>query len=82
MKQLSVVKGSSFLDSTAISARVYAIVLLAERSALSMKETLAVWAGRVHGRKDLARLTVRQLEDIGLEPFQAQAEINKPFWKK
>ena len=82
MKQLSVVKGSSFLDSSAISARVYAIVLFAERSASTMKGIVAEWQKRSKGRNDLARMNSRMLQDIGLERAEVQREISKPFWKK
>lgn len=82
MKQLSVVKGSSFLDSSAISARVYAIVLFAEHSASTMKGIVAEWSRRAKGRNDLARMNSHMLRDIGLEPYQVMAEIRKPFWKK
>lgn len=82
MKQLSVVKGYTFLDSTAISARVYAIVQFAENAASFVKTTVSTWSTRAQGRNDLARMNSRMLKDIGLEPFQVQAEINKPFWKK
>jgi uncharacterized protein YjiS (DUF1127 family) len=46
------------------------------------KAIVSEWSARVEGRRALARLSTRMLADIGLEPFQAQAEINKPFWKK
>jgi len=82
MKQLSVVKGSSFLDSTAISARVYAIVQLAERSASTIKAVVSEWQKRSTGRDQLARMNSRMLQDIGLTHAEVQAEINKPFWKK
>lgn len=82
MKQLSVVKGSSFLDSSAISARVYAIVQLTERSASTMKGIVAEWSRRAKSRNDLARMNSHMLQDIGLERAEVQREINKPFWKK
>ena len=81
MKHLSVL-GASFLDGAVISERVYALIQFAENAMSSVKRIMVEWSSRVNGRKDLARLTVRQLTDIGLEPYQVQAEINKPFWKK
>jgi len=82
MKQLSVVKGSSFLDSTAISARVYAIVQMVERSASNMQAVVSEWQKRSKGRNELARMNSRLLQDIGLTRAEVQTEINKPFWKK
>jgi len=82
MKQLNVVKGSSFLDSAVVSERVYDIVQLGEKVYLSAKSVVSEWYTRSVTRSDLARLSPRMLRDIGLEPFEAQVEINKPFWRK
>lgn len=82
MKHLETIIGSSFLDGNAISARVYSIVQTVEGAMSSMKATVVEWNKRNQGRKDLARMDARMLRDIGLEPYQVQAEVNKPFWKK
>ena len=39
------------------------------------------WANRSRQRKQLARLDVRLLADIGITSEQAKVEIAKPFWK-
>ena len=82
MKHLVAVIGSSFLDGRVISERVYSVVQSVDGAMSKAKSIVSEWSARTSGRRDLARLTLRQLQDIGLEPFQAQAEINKPFWKK
>ncbi len=39
------------------------------------------WASRSRQRKQLARLDMRMLADIGITAKQAQVEMAKPFWK-
>jgi uncharacterized protein YjiS (DUF1127 family) len=39
------------------------------------------WSGRSRGRRELARMSGRSLQDIGLSPYDAYIEINKPFWR-
>jgi uncharacterized protein YjiS (DUF1127 family) len=82
MKHLVAVIGNSFLDGRVISERVYSVVQSVDGAMSKAKAIVFEWSARVEGRKDLARLSPRILQDIGLEPFQVQAEINKPFWKK
>ena len=76
------VKGFPFLDSAVVSERVYDMVQFVEGAMSSVKGTINEWVVRSQGRKDLARLSPRMWRDIGLEPFEVYAEINKPFWKK
>lgn len=42
---------------------------------------LAVWRARHRERRQLATLGLRELRDIGLAPYDVQAEIRKPFWR-
>lgn len=44
--------------------------------------TLRKWHQRKNGRLELARLDQRMLRDIGLTRFDADYEINKPFWRE
>lgn len=81
MKHLSVL-GASFLDGSVISERVYAIVQFAEKTASTVKATVAEWSRRTKSRNDLARMNSRMLQDIGLDRAEVQMEISKPFWKK
>ena len=39
------------------------------------------WSCRSRGRRELARMSDRSLQDIGLTPYDAYVEINKPFWR-
>ncbi len=39
------------------------------------------WLTRMKQRRHLARLSDEMLKDIGVSRSDADAEINKPFWK-
>lgn len=39
------------------------------------------WLARMKQRRHLARLSDAMLKDIGISRSDADAEINKPFWK-
>jgi uncharacterized protein YjiS (DUF1127 family) len=43
---------------------------------------LREWHRRKNSRLELARLDERMLRDIGLTRFDAEYEINKPFWRE
>ena len=47
-----------------------------------MRAALRKWRHRYNGRLELARLDERMLPDIGLTRFDAEYEINKPFWRE
>ena len=47
-----------------------------------VREALREWRRRANGRLELARLDDRMLRDIGLTRFDAEYEINKPFWRE
>jgi uncharacterized protein YjiS (DUF1127 family) len=47
-----------------------------------MRAALREWRRRRKGRLELARLDERMLRDIGLTRFDAEYEINKPFWRE
>jgi uncharacterized protein YjiS (DUF1127 family) len=42
---------------------------------------LALWWHRARGRRALARLSDRQLADIGISRVDARREAAKPFWR-
>ena len=42
---------------------------------------LRLWQSRYRARQELARLSLRDLHDIGLTPAQAGFEAEKPFWR-
>ena len=41
---------------------------------------LVTWMQVARERRALARLSDRQLADIGLDPVSARAEASRPFW--
>lgn len=43
--------------------------------------TLAVWRDRMRYRRELARMSERELSDIGVSRSQIADEISKPFWR-
>ncbi|RJF75444.1 DUF1127 domain-containing protein [Rhodopseudomonas palustris] len=44
-------------------------------------ETVRLWRQRQHDRDSLARLSERDLHDVGLSWSEAAAEVDKPFWR-
>jgi uncharacterized protein YjiS (DUF1127 family) len=47
-----------------------------------VRAALREWRRRRNGRLELARLDERMLRDIGVTRFDAEYEINKPFWRE
>lgn len=43
--------------------------------------TLDVWQKRTQARRELAELTFREIQDIGLDQAEIEREIAKPFWR-
>lgn len=43
--------------------------------------TFATWQKRTAMRREIARMQPHTLRDIGLTPWEAQAEQHKPFWR-
>ena len=46
-----------------------------------LRTLLLVWLQRARQRQQLAELSDRQLEDIGISRAQAIEEARKPFWR-
>ncbi len=44
--------------------------------------TLVTWQQRAHERAHLDTLDDRLLRDAGIDPYAAQKEVKKPFWKR
>jgi uncharacterized protein YjiS (DUF1127 family) len=42
---------------------------------------LRIWRQRAAGRRELARWTERDLNDVGLTRDDIELEIAKPFWR-
>ena len=47
----------------------------------SSMEILATWASRSRERELLARMSDEELKDIGASRYDAEREIQKPFWR-
>lgn len=47
----------------------------------SVLDTFALWRQRITTRRELARLDDRMLHDIGINQFEVECEVSKPFWK-
>jgi uncharacterized protein YjiS (DUF1127 family) len=44
-------------------------------------ETVSLWYRRAHERQELARLSERDLHDLGLSRGDIYDELSKPFWR-
>jgi len=44
------------------------------------KAKLAVWRERIALRRELAELSFRDVQEIGLDQAEIDREISKPFW--
>lgn len=45
------------------------------------RDLLDTWTFRAQSRRELSRLNVFQLADLGLDPVDAAREAAKPFWR-
>jgi len=45
-----------------------------------MAEVLAVWKARAEYRRELAELSFRDIQDIGVDQGEVDREAAKPFW--
>lgn len=72
---------TGILQGHYVSEKVYSFVQKVDGAMSATKSLLQRWVRNSTGRKELARLDARMLRDIGLEPFEAQREISKPFWR-
>jgi uncharacterized protein YjiS (DUF1127 family) len=64
--------GSTLIDTLLVRALTGRKVLLGR---------ILEWQQRAAGRRQLMRLTERDLNDIGISRSQARAEASKPFWE-
>ena len=47
-----------------------------------LADLLALWRQRAEGRRRLARMSDRDLRDLGCAPAQAEFELAKRFWRE
>lgn len=48
---------------------------------LTLALTLVAWRLRQRMRRDIGRLPPHLLCDVGIDPWVAEAEAEKPFWR-
>ena len=70
------------LDGFDVSGSLYSLVQKIESTAKAADRAVGTWVARSEDRRQLARMSDRLLNDIGLNRFEVAIEINKPFWKK
>jgi len=46
-----------------------------------LNATLDVWQERIQMRRELAELSFRDIQDIGIDQSVVESEIVKPFWR-
>jgi uncharacterized protein YjiS (DUF1127 family) len=51
------------------------------KAAIAALRRIALWRERARQRQALAALDERLLRDIGVAPYDAACECNKPFWR-
>jgi uncharacterized protein YjiS (DUF1127 family) len=49
---------------------------------IALFDRLAGWQQRARQRRELRRMSDRELKDIGLSRVDAEREAAKPFWRK
>jgi uncharacterized protein YjiS (DUF1127 family) len=63
------------------SILIDALLVRAPAGCKALLSLIVEWQKRAAGRRQLIRLTERDLHDIGISRSQAEAEANKPFWE-
>jgi uncharacterized protein YjiS (DUF1127 family) len=71
-----------FVEQVEISSTVYGMVRRIESAAAKVQKTFVTWASRADGRRQLAELNDRMLDDIGLTRTEAAVETSKFFWQR
>jgi uncharacterized protein YjiS (DUF1127 family) len=71
-----------FIDDIDISSRLYNMVQRIDAATDKARLTFSSWISRMEDRRQLASLSDRMLEDIGLSRVQVSAEVDKYFWQR
>lgn len=78
---MTTLKMHHIVDDLAISEGAYSLVSRIENVLNEVSNTLDVWAARSRDRRQLASLSNRMLDDIGLSRADVIAETEKYFWQ-
>ena len=79
---MTTIRFYQFFEGFDISGAVYNFVSKIEDTVANVKSTYATWVKRSAGRRELDRLSYRQLEDIGITRFDVNVETAKFFWQQ
>jgi uncharacterized protein YjiS (DUF1127 family) len=72
---------TGILQGHYVSEKVYGFIQKVDGAMSAAKILVQRWVSNSAGRRELARLDAHMLRDIGLEPYEVQREISKPFWR-
>lgn len=78
---MTTMKMHRIVDDLAISEGVYGLVGRIEHAYAAVSKTLNVWSARSRDRRQLAALSDRMLDDIGLSRIEVAVEADKFFWQ-
>lgn len=70
------------LDGLDLSRVMYTLVQKFESIAKSADKTVGSWITRTEGRNQLARMSDRMLQDVGLNRIDVAKEVDKYFWQR
>lgn len=78
---MTTMKMHHIADDLHIAEGTYSLVRRIEDAINEVSKTLNVWAARSRDRRQLASLSDRMLNDIGLSRAEVAAETEKYFWQ-
>ncbi len=70
---------NDILTNSQVRRRSHRRAALFELGAAAVR-TLALWQRRIREGRQLAQLSARELQDIGLTTADVHAVLSKPFW--
>ena len=81
---MSTIKTRQFhlIEDLDIAVATYNLVERVEAFALMLTSTVSIWASRSRDRRQLATMSDRLLQDIGLSRSNLDMELNKSFWQR
>lgn len=81
---MSTLKAKHFhlIDDLDIAATTFAMIERVEGFSTKAVDIARTWVRRSNDRRMLTRMSNRMLNDIGLNRFEVNLEVNKYFWQK